>query len=139
MPQEAAPSGPVQTLFVVDDDLALVESLMDVLSDEGYRIEGFTEPAEALARLREGARPAALLLDYLMPGMTGEEFIADLGEAGAHVPVLLLSGLSDPCIRVGAVAAVLAKPIDLDRLLAILGRVARAPAGDQEPAGKPHP
>lgn len=134
--EQPAPSEPIQTLFVVDDDPALVESLMDVLSDEGYRIEGFTEPAEALRLLLAGARPAALILDYLMPGMTGEQFLAGLGEARAFVPVLLLSGLSDPFVGDWTVAAVLAKPIDLDRLLALLDQVTRGP-GRSRSTGEP--
>lgn len=112
-------------IFVVDDDPALVESLMDLLSDEGYRVQGFTRPLEALDRLARGARPRAVLLDYVMPEMTGEEFLAALAAAGVEVPVLLLSGVSEPSIR-GAVAGVLAKPFDVDRLLVVLARLTGA-------------
>lgn len=109
-------------IFVVDDDLALVDSLTDLLADEGYRVEGFTQPLEALARLRAGARPRALLLDYVMPEMTGEEFLAALASTGVEVPVLLLSGVSDPPLR-GDVAGVITKPFDIDRLLGALDRL----------------
>ncbi|XXX75953.1 response regulator [Sorangium sp. So ce134] len=112
-------------VFVVDDDPALVESLMDLLSDEGYRVQGFTRPLEALDRLARGARPRAVLLDYVMPDMTGEEFLDALAAAGIEVPVLLLSGVSEPSIR-GAVAGVLAKPFDVDRLLGVLDRLTGA-------------
>jgi two-component system, OmpR family, response regulator len=114
-----------RTVFVVDDDPALVDSLMDLLSDEGYGVLGFTRPAEALDRLRAGARPRALLLDYWMPDMTGEQFLAALAEAHVEVPVVLLSGMSEPCIQ-GAVAAVIPKPFDIDRLLAEIGRLTGA-------------
>ena len=50
-------------IFVVDDDPALVDSLMDLLSDEGYSVQGFTRPLEALDRLARGARPGAVLRD----------------------------------------------------------------------------
>ncbi|MGK3998984.1 response regulator [Sorangium sp. So ce1024] len=109
-------------LFVVDDDPALVESLVDLLSDEGYRVQGFTRPLEALDRLARGARPRAVLLDYVMPEMTGEEFLTALAAAGVDVPVLLLSGVNEPNIR-GAVLGVIAKPFDVDRLLAVLDRL----------------
>ena len=121
------PTGSRRTVFVVDDDAALVESLVDVLMDEGYRVDGFTDPREALACLRAGARPAALLLDMRMPGMSGAEFVVALAEVGVVVPVLLLSGLSDPGIQPGAVAVVLPKPCDLDRLLTELERHAGSP------------
>ncbi|WP_437712886.1 response regulator [Sorangium sp. So ce448] len=112
-------------IFVVDDDPALVESLLDLLSDEGYRVQGFTRPLEALDRLAHGARPRAVLLDYVMPEMTGEEFLTALAAAGVEVPVLLLSGVNEPNIR-GAVAGVLAKPFDVDRLLVVLERLTGA-------------
>ncbi|WP_437674885.1 response regulator [Sorangium sp. So ce131] len=109
-------------IFVVDDDAAVVDSLMDLLSDEGYRVQGFTRPLEALDRLACGARPRAVLLDYVMPEMTGDEFLSALASAGVDVPVLLLSGVNEPNIR-GAVAGVLAKPFDVDRLLVVLDRL----------------
>ncbi|AUX26942.1 transcriptional regulator [Sorangium cellulosum] len=125
----AGPERPAQVdLFVVDDDASLVDSLTDLLSDEGYRVQGFTQPLEALARLKGGARPRAVLLDYVMPEMTGEEFLAALASSGVDVPVLLLSGVADPDIR-GAVAGVLPKPFDVDRLLAVLGRLTGAVPG----------
>ncbi|WP_437277774.1 response regulator [Sorangium sp. So ce375] len=125
-PAAASPRAPAE-IFVVDDDPALVESLMDLLSDEGYRVQGFTRPLEALDRLTRGARPRAILLDYVMPEMTGEEFLTALAAAGVEVPVLLLSGVNDPSIR-GAVAGVLAKPFDVDRLLVVLARLTGAVA-----------
>lgn len=115
-------------IFVVDDDAALVDSLTDLLSDEGYRVQGFTQPQEALARLVGGARPRAVLLDYLMPEMTGEQFLAELASAGVEVPVLLLSGVADPGVR-GPVAGVLLKPFDVDRLLVALDRLTGAVHG----------
>jgi two-component system response regulator MprA len=57
-----------------------------------------------------------------MPEMTGEEFLAALADMSVEVPVLLLSGASCPGIR-GAVAAVLAKPFDVDRLLLEVNRL----------------
>jgi two-component system response regulator MprA len=125
-PAATSPRAPAE-IFVVDDDPALVESLMDLLSDEGYRVQGFTRPLEALDRLTRGPRPRAVLLDYVMPEMTGEEFLTALAAAGVEVPVLLLSGVNDPSIR-GAVAGVLAKPFDVDRLLVVLARLTGAVA-----------
>ncbi|XYH97025.1 response regulator [Sorangium sp. So ce1128] len=116
---------PGAEVFVVDDDPALVDSLTDLLSDEGYRVQGFTRPREALDRLARGARPRAVLLDYVMPDMTGEEFLTALAAAGVDVPVLLLSGVSEPSVR-GSVAGVLAKPFDVDRLLVVLDRLTSA-------------
>jgi two-component system, OmpR family, response regulator len=108
-------------IFVVDDDLALVESLLDLLADEGYSAQGFTHPGDALALIRAGARPRVILLDYFMPELTGEEFLSALAETGVEVPVLLLSGASELHPR-GKVAAVIMKPFDIDRLLVELER-----------------
>jgi two-component system response regulator MprA len=122
LPNAGAVNAADRTIFVVDDDPSLVDSLVDLLLDEGYMALGFTRPLEALERLRAGARPRVLLLDYLMPEMNGEEFLAALAAERVELPVLLLSGMNDPGIE-GAVAGVILKPFDLDRLLAEMTRL----------------
>lgn len=110
-------------VYVVDDDDAVVDSLTDVLASEGYRVEGFTDPGEALARLRGGARPSVMLLDMVMPVMNGEDVLAALAEAGVHIPVVLLSGVREPGSAASRADAVLSKPCSLEGLLATLDRV----------------
>ncbi|EYF06592.1 persistence regulator MprA-like protein [Chondromyces apiculatus DSM 436] len=110
-------------MYVIDDDIAVVDSLVDVLTFEGFTIEAFTDPLEALARMRSGARPSVLLLDMVMPEMNGSEVLDALEATGLSVPVVLLSGVREPGDAAARAAAVLPKPCNLDDLLATLQRV----------------
>jgi two-component system response regulator MprA len=114
----SAPQSRSHSIVLVDDDPALVETLEDLLSTEGYRVEGFTDPAEALARLRRGDLPDLIILDCLMPGLTGTEMLAALRESGIDVPALLMTALADPsfCVNPGD-AEVIHKPFVLEDLL----------------------
>lgn len=117
-----------RTVLIVDDDPMLVESLGELLDEEGYLVEGFTDARLALARLEAGARPHLVLLDYLMPTMTGEEFLDALDRAGIGLEVVLFTALHDGALSStrGRVAGVVRKPFDLDELLTTIGRLSQA-------------
>lgn len=127
---EASPtsSSTGRAVLIVDDDPTLVESLVELLDEEGYAVEGFTDARLALARLAAGARPDLVLLDYLMPAMTGEEFLDALDRSGIAVEVVLFSALHDGALSStrARVAGVVRKPFDLDELLTTVGRLSRA-------------
>jgi two-component system response regulator MprA len=121
-------SSSARAVLIVDDDPTLVESLVELLDEEGYAVEGFTDARLALARLAEGARPDLVLLDYLMPAMTGEEFLDALDRSGIAVEVVLFSALHDGALTSARarVAGIVRKPFDLDELLATVGRLSHA-------------
>ena len=66
-----APSGRGRSVLVVDDDEAIRETLREVLSDEGYLVEVAENGARALERMRAPLRPGLVLLDLMMPVMSG--------------------------------------------------------------------
>ncbi len=109
-----------RSVLIVDDDPALVEALTDLLREEGYLVEAHTVATDALARLSREPRPDVVLLDYLMPGMNGDEFLRALERAEIDVPVMLLSAMSESRMPTRRVRAVIRKPFDLERLLAAL-------------------
>lgn len=117
-------SGP--SVFIVDDDDALVEALSDLLREEGYEVEAHTVASEALARLEAGTRPDVILLDYLMPEMKGDAFLEALERAGIDVPVMVLSAMNESRLDVPVrrVRAMIRKPFDLEKLLDELQRLA---------------
>jgi CheY-like chemotaxis protein len=81
-------------LLVVDDDPAIRETLADLLQDEGYVVMTAINGKEALTRLRAGsARPCVILLDLMMPVMSGAEFYAEMRSdpALADIPVVVIS------------------------------------------------
>lgn len=110
------------TVYVVDDDPPTVEVLKEALSRHGHHAVGFTDPVEALESLREGPAPDAIVLDCIMPSMTGGDFLERLTELRIDSPVVLVTALSDPYFmfdpRDPRAPTVINKPFDLGHLLA---------------------
>ena len=81
-------------VLVVDDDADIRESVSDVLTDEGYRVEQASNGAEALVKLADRERPPCLVfLDMMMPVMSGGELLAALarGDRLKNLPVVVVS------------------------------------------------
>jgi DNA-binding response OmpR family regulator len=105
---------------VVDDDNALRASISRILEEEGYTVDSAADGAAALT-IVERDPPDAILLDVMMPGMNGRQFLHELRTAsdGPHIPVVVmtaLQGLHDRAIEYGADDLV-QKPFDVDELL----------------------
>src|SRR5438552_202636 len=82
-------------VLVVEDDADIRESLGTILEEEGYGVVTTRNGREALSYLRSGRpRPSLILLDLLMPVMSGAEFRAEQERdpALADIPVVVLSG-----------------------------------------------
>ena len=122
------PPGRPRPILVVDDDAAIRRVVAAVLADEGYTVAEAPDGGAALARAR-AAPPRLILLDMRMPGMDGWEFARRYRRRpGPHAPIICVTAAVDAAARgaqIGAVAA-LGKPFDLDALLALVGRHARA-------------
>lgn len=89
-------NSPQRNLLLVDDDTASLESMIRILEAAGWRTILAHDGAEALAVLAR-TRPAAIILDLIMPGMDGFEFLQHLRE-DLHlksIPVIVMSG-KDP-------------------------------------------
>ena len=79
-------------VLVVDDEKAIRESLRVVLEDEDrYRVSEAADGEEAV-RMTLSRPPDVLLLDIRMPGLDGLEALRRIREAGADVPILMISG-----------------------------------------------
>jgi CheY-like chemotaxis protein len=120
-------AGPCGGLLVVDDNPDLVRTLVDVLTDEGYRVSTATNGREALVALRAAdPLPCVILLDLTMPEMDGEEFRQEqLRDARlASVPVLGFSADSTNQERLQAmrVDGIIPKPVSLAQLLSVVQR-----------------
>lgn len=63
------------SVYLVDDDKFLLDMYTLKFKDSGCAIEAMTDPREALEKLRGGANPNIILLDVVMPSMTGFEFL----------------------------------------------------------------
>ena len=117
-------------VLVVDDDSTIVETLYEVLSDEGYEVDGYTDPERALARLRDGARPDVILLDCVMPGLSGEQFVRELRASHIATPIVLFTAARDARhLLDDNIVGYIEKPFDLDELLDQLAGTPPSAAG----------
>jgi CheY-like chemotaxis protein len=116
----------MQTVLVVDDDRELAGVLAEALGELGYRVECAHDGEGALRQI--GAeRPAAIILDLLMPHMDGLAFLGSrrLDQRMRDIPVIVLSGerrMSAQARDRGA-EIVLEKPVKLLLLLEAIDRV----------------
>ena len=110
-------------ILVIDDEQDIREALVTVLTSEGHDAVAAADGREALRLLREGLRPCLILLDLMMPGMNGWEFRIQQRDDPdlAAIPTVVVSAAGMDAIRAVRADAVLPKPIDVDRLLEILG------------------
>ncbi len=92
------------TIFVVDDDDAVRESLHALLESAAMRVEVFACGEDFLAAYKPG-RPGCVLLDVRMPDLSGIEVQQRLNLAGADLPVIIITGHGDVPMAVTAMKA----------------------------------
>ena len=106
-------------LAIVDDDLAVRDSLRFLLEVIGHLVETFASAAEFLkANIQHFA---CLILDHHMPNMTGLQLAERLRADGVGIPILLVTGSPSPAIVARAaelgIERVLEKPLNDEDLL----------------------
>lgn len=112
----------MNNILVVEDDARVADFLVRGLRAEGYRVELARTGPEGLAMARGAQADALLILDLMLPGLSGLELCQTLRAEGRHIPVLMLSALSNTedkvnGLRLGA-DDYLAKPFAFEELLA---------------------
>lgn len=123
-----------ELILIADDDPVVAGMLTAELRAHGFGVMVAVDVIQTMMTIRRSP-PAALVLDIMMPGGTGLEVLKRLKSSGsmATIPVLAISasgepGLPDKTKALGADEFLL-KPLDLDRVCAILDRlVGRTPA-----------
>jgi CheY-like chemotaxis protein len=133
----SAPHAPL--VLVIDDDPAARDLLGRYLQAEGFAVVTAASGDEGLRLARE-RRPVAITLDVLMPGVDGWSVLSTLKADPelADIPVVVVSILDDRGLGFALGATdYLTKPIDRDRLLAIVRRY--RPDGPHGPGGSVGP
>jgi two-component system C4-dicarboxylate transport response regulator DctD len=112
-------------ILVVDDDLYLLAAIQQTLALNGYTVQTYANPVEALAGLA-GQNFSAVLADIRMPEMNGMELLSRIRACDADLPVILITGHGDISMAVEAVKKgayhFLQKPVDEEMILATLAR-----------------
>jgi CheY-like chemotaxis protein len=113
------PGNPRAPILLVDDEEDVREGLREVLEEAGYDVYCASNGQEALELLeRADPRPGLILLDMVMPVMSGPEMLAALKQvhALAAIPVTIVSSIREPPPD----ASFLSKPVDFDALLSVV-------------------
>lgn len=107
----------MKTIAIIDDDTSISDMLTEALTQEGYAVLRAYSGTEALYLLDQ-KRPDLILLDLMLPGLTGEEVLSHT----QNIPVIVLSAKVDVQDKVnlllGGAADYMTKPFDLQELLA---------------------
>ena len=115
------------TILLVEDDSAINDALADALTADGYAVMAAHDGLEALRLLRDEPLPDLIVLDLMLPNMSGQQFrVRQVTDPMLRdIPVIVLSAVPS----VGEIAkalsadAVLPKPVRLDELLTTIERL----------------
>jgi two-component system chemotaxis response regulator CheY len=113
-------------ILVVDDDASIRQTVREILDLEGYPVETASDGREALRQV-ERHEPSLVLLDMRMPGLDGWGFAREIRQRGIELPILVMTAAENArswADEIGADGYV-AKPFELDELLAAVERVRR--------------
>jgi DNA-binding response OmpR family regulator len=121
-------------ILVVEDDPKLARLLRRVLAEEGHVVDVCVNGDEALVQGRSGVY-GLVLLDWMIPGVDGLSVCRELRRSGSQVPILMLTARCELSERVLAINAgaddYMAKPFEIDELLARLTALLRRSIGQQ--------
>lgn len=121
-------------LLLVEDDVVLSRFLSLELTAEGYQVQVEHDGQKGLMAARENT-PDLLLLDWMLPGMTGVEICRRLRATGATFPVILLTAKDEIPDRVQGLDAgaddYMVKPFSIEELLARIRAHLRRHQGDE--------
>lgn len=109
--------------MVVDDDRAILDMVSELLDYEGYPVIAVSESRDAL-KCANDRQPALILLDMMMPEMSGWQVLAALrsNPTTLNIPVVLLSARHDlsALAETLKVECFLEKPFEIDELLDVV-------------------
>jgi FixJ family two-component response regulator len=110
----------VPTVFVVDDDADVRQSLRALVQSVGLRVEVYPNAMVFLENLAP-ERPGCLVLDVRLPGMSGLELQKELAARRVDIPIIMTTGYADVSVAVEAMKAgafdFIEKPFSLQRVL----------------------
>jgi len=113
------------TVFIIDDDASMRESVQDLLESLGLRSQSFGT-AEEFLRSNRPDGPSCLVLDVRLPGVNGLDFQRRLVEAGFRIPIIFITGHGDIPMTVKAMKSgaveFLTKPFQDHDLMAAISQ-----------------
>jgi len=127
--------GDVPTVFIIDDDSGVRESIQDLVESVGLHAESFASAQEFLSTERRGG-PSCLVLDVRLPGISGLDLQHELKRAGVKIPIIFITGHADIPMTVTAMKSgaveFLTKPFRDQDLLDVIQRALSRERGVRE-------
>lgn len=112
----------MSNLLVVEDDVEINGLLVRLLRDKGYEVDTAFSGSEGMMLLERNLNYDLILLDLMLPGMTGEEIITRLRNSNNPVPIIVLSAKSDIDNKVSVLGLgaddFITKPFNNDEVIA---------------------
>lgn len=111
------------TLFIIDDEAALIEFITDVAEQHGFEVNKFTDAVQFRKKYNNDAD--VIMLDLIMPEMDGIEIIQYLAEMQCNAQIILMSGYISEVLEMAQVlatghklniSATLSKPLRFEEL-----------------------
>ena len=132
-PLHRSDTEPAETVFVLDDERALLGGMQALLARAGYAVRTFTVPDEALAELGPDT-PKVLVTDYSMPGLNGLEVTEQALAENPWLKVVLVTGAGDEKVAQAALRTgvfdYITKPFDGEQFVQTVFRAFMAHARD---------
>jgi len=117
--------GDISTVFIIDDDAGVRDSIQDLVESVGLRAEAFATAQDFLSGKR-GDGSSCLVLDVRLPGISGLDLQLELRKAGIKIPVIFITGHADIPMTVRAMKSgaveFLTKPFRDQDLLDVIHR-----------------
>lgn len=112
-------------ILVVEDHNDSREMLEEFLTEEGFTVETAVNGLQALERLMRPPRPDLVLLDLMMPVMTGWDLMERVAEEPSlwGLPVIVVSGAGSTRPLPRGIVASIPKPLDLNLLMETISRL----------------
>jgi CheY-like chemotaxis protein len=116
-PHAAAPRPAAASILVIDDDPDVRGFIVEALEEQGYNVREAADGREGIAEV-ERETPDLIVLDFIMPGLSGAEVARRVRDRRPDQPILFVSGYSETeaVKRIAPDAPVLAKPFRADAL-----------------------
>jgi len=115
----------VATVFIIDDDAGVRESIKDLVESVGLQAEAFSTAQEFLSNDRRSG-PSCLVLDVRLPGISGLDLQHELRRTGIKIPIIFITGHADVPMSVTAMKSgaveFLTKPFREQDLLDVIQR-----------------
>lgn len=126
-------------ILVVDDEPSMLTYLRTVLEIDGYAVDTAQAGEEAVERIKRGLNPDLVLLDLVMPDMTGFDTLAMLRSLKPRMKIVIVSCEGEAPKIVQAMRAgaddYITKPFRKDRLDAVVSKYLAAPVDESETGG----